>query len=1437
VPLFTIRRGIEYQDLVALEYIIDFLRDPKYYEWIELESRDYLSLDDIVLCLDGGHRRCLQVKHGEKSSGAYTWGELLRKSGGQKSLFEKWLRSINSVIAKHADADGVIITNRPLADDIKASLDISDRFVYDEIPGEGRALADEICGLGRGKLVCSLLKFTGEYADFDELEARVESQFATLASPEKLLLLEKAVGRWGRESYSKGAPRRLHLSELRRAASFREASPLPEEFSIPLDFVYPSEEFHERFIEELHGPGAASYFYTAQAGAGKSTFVSAEYESFLVAGRTVLRHHFFLSQTEKDADRYSFETVAQTLMATMRRDYSERLGQVANSDIDGSRFGEWLDVFAQSHRDADESAIILIDGLDHALSEQHRRDEAARLLEVVLVPRDGLKVVIVSQPRPADQLPRAIVQRIASENWKSFPGLDRGAIAKLLEQNSENIRLPEPQPDRHWDDRAAEIDSIVEAIFQKTSGLALHVRIVLRSLAQLPTTISAEDVARMPASLGRSAKEYYATLWPDINDAGRRILHILSQYPFPWTRQKIIDCLEVADMAALTGLKSIEHVLLPDDAGVVAVHASLADFITGLPEHRAIESSNTQLVISYLRSRAPEFWKWAFLFTTLAQDGQLEPIVQGVNREWLLKAIADDRPRAEVQRIMRVAILSALTQQNFAAYYKIALLAEYYDTSYNYSYIYDHLTEIQSTKERIDSEAVLLRASVMPNRRLQRAVEFMLSAGYPDKDITPIIRIMNRRVRDLQNMRSLSYEYASAVFLPYCYVMGALGRDFGPVYDIASRNANSKFGADIVGSYFAGAARHSRKSLIIGSLSAELSPQERFSASDSICEELLRSRKDWTDALSASLDCSSLSARLYMALWGHTGETPEELPLRLPGMHSDERADLIADRAHGLYVALFNRMLINQMANHDNAQWIDVVTIAPRWNGLRDAITAINAVCARVAMARRMAEELPSTVIVNMVAPVFEVNAPRDYSTSQGVAQFRTALISWMFALAACVPEVTKFDTDDLKRLAHTRYFRVDSVVERSAEFENIFTDDAARYIIAAEEASLDSEVDLAERRAERFARLASLASRNGQLADVSRLLMSAAANLISHGMRKDMILDEAVTVARRYGVVDPTEAEELLLKLGVPVSFILEFTDGDSTRYIPEELAESLREWSFERYLKYYRWLVDEAEDTWASSRILADYLRQADGARINKSLVSACVLRYERKAVWRRKNVDPDDALAQQLEEENRIPPISNKDDSQSTYEKREHTESQQTDTVPAITELRDRLRTRNIDVVRWLRHWLSGPSADEAYAEVRLALAEGVLRYPAIEIFETIEDLRGPSDALPFLIALADGLLWTKYSENQRFDRFLIAVKRHYPTRAKAILQDALRYECERGDRVIYVSQYGERLYDFLSHFNLVDDIRTFAHEVVAGALELTSALPLPTPSWLQ
>ena len=44
------RSGFEYQDLIGIEVLIKFYRDPTLYHWVELESEDPQvgSLDDIV---------------------------------------------------------------------------------------------------------------------------------------------------------------------------------------------------------------------------------------------------------------------------------------------------------------------------------------------------------------------------------------------------------------------------------------------------------------------------------------------------------------------------------------------------------------------------------------------------------------------------------------------------------------------------------------------------------------------------------------------------------------------------------------------------------------------------------------------------------------------------------------------------------------------------------------------------------------------------------------------------------------------------------------------------------------------------------------------------------------------------------------------------------------------------------------------------------------------------------------------------------------------------------------------------------------------------------------------------------------------------------------------------------------------------------------------
>jgi hypothetical protein len=58
------RVGFEYQDLVAIQTLIDFYREPTKYRWVQVEASDpsFRAVDDVVACLADGRFELTQVK-------------------------------------------------------------------------------------------------------------------------------------------------------------------------------------------------------------------------------------------------------------------------------------------------------------------------------------------------------------------------------------------------------------------------------------------------------------------------------------------------------------------------------------------------------------------------------------------------------------------------------------------------------------------------------------------------------------------------------------------------------------------------------------------------------------------------------------------------------------------------------------------------------------------------------------------------------------------------------------------------------------------------------------------------------------------------------------------------------------------------------------------------------------------------------------------------------------------------------------------------------------------------------------------------------------------------------------------------------------------------------------------------------------------------------
>jgi hypothetical protein len=63
-PTAIVRAGYEFQDLVGIETLIRFYRDPNLFHWvaIEADNDDYGALDDVVAARADGTYELTQVK-------------------------------------------------------------------------------------------------------------------------------------------------------------------------------------------------------------------------------------------------------------------------------------------------------------------------------------------------------------------------------------------------------------------------------------------------------------------------------------------------------------------------------------------------------------------------------------------------------------------------------------------------------------------------------------------------------------------------------------------------------------------------------------------------------------------------------------------------------------------------------------------------------------------------------------------------------------------------------------------------------------------------------------------------------------------------------------------------------------------------------------------------------------------------------------------------------------------------------------------------------------------------------------------------------------------------------------------------------------------------------------------------------------------------------
>ena len=112
-----IRAGFNYQDLVAIEVLIDFYKQRDRYEWVQVDTEDkeFRSIDDVVAFRPDNQYELTQVKftgNPQEASNGLSWAWLTAKSGQGTSLLQKWSATVLLHDKAGTLAKAVLKTNR-----------------------------------------------------------------------------------------------------------------------------------------------------------------------------------------------------------------------------------------------------------------------------------------------------------------------------------------------------------------------------------------------------------------------------------------------------------------------------------------------------------------------------------------------------------------------------------------------------------------------------------------------------------------------------------------------------------------------------------------------------------------------------------------------------------------------------------------------------------------------------------------------------------------------------------------------------------------------------------------------------------------------------------------------------------------------------------------------------------------------------------------------------------------------------------------------------------------------------------------------------------------------------------------------------------------------------------------------------------------------------
>ncbi len=666
--------GYVYQTLQGLKVLCDWLDAPTRYSRVkfecDVEEDAPQGLDDIVIERSDGKLDLQQVKFTpDPSKHLLSWEWLLEKSGKtskSRSMLRKWFDAYKKLESNRV-GDISLITNRRPDAEIECCL-VNGKISFSKLVEPNRTkVIIELGSVTNCEDFFNQLHVNHSDKGFEFLQYDVDAKLKVHGSVEGISALKYTAINWAIQKNFPIPDGWIELSEVRTILRASPVAPLPEDFIVPEGYEVPDETFHHNFLEKVINSRGDATVLTGPPGRGKSTYLSYLYDSLTDKGIPSVRHHYYLSTTERGRDRINSHAVEESIKGQLNLYHKDIF-------IKSNGLRSLIEECSEHFKMQDKPFVVIVDGLDHVWRMNAKDTQPLDDLFSQLLPcPDNMVLLVGTQPVDDTLLPTDLLVFAPKASWYTLPAMSENAVYsylhKMISERALFANLGEQSHDTN------QLKDAAMTLSKLTQGHPLNVIYATKELVQNGRKVFSWNVEQLSGDLSKDVEFYYASLWGNLSECLKDTLRLICAFPFFWPETAFSEITE-NQQTIQPEVKNLQHLLYVSEAGLNVFHESLAVFIKNTERYEERIFQLMPAVASWLEFKAPASLRVNWLWTVQAKLGNYQNLISGLTRDWILERLEEGYTESLFDILLSEALSLALDTAKFSDAYRLAHLKE-----------------------------------------------------------------------------------------------------------------------------------------------------------------------------------------------------------------------------------------------------------------------------------------------------------------------------------------------------------------------------------------------------------------------------------------------------------------------------------------------------------------------------------------------------------------------------------------------------------------------------------------------------------------------------------------------------------------------------------------------------------------------------------------